>query len=50
VIRIVVPQIDPANYLQWIRLAAACWFACFAILAWRYIPYLVQPRVDGKEH
>ncbi|WP_291995578.1 NnrS family protein [Candidatus Accumulibacter sp. ACC003] len=50
VIRIVVPQLDPAGYLRWIELAAACWFACFAILAWRYIPYLVQPRVDGKEH
>jgi uncharacterized protein involved in response to NO len=42
VIRIVVPQIDPAGYLRWISLAAACWFACFAILGWRYIPYLLQ--------
>jgi uncharacterized protein involved in response to NO len=50
VLRIVVPQIDPAGYLRWISLAAACWFACFAILGWRYIPYLLQARVDGKEH
>lgn len=50
VIRIIVPQIAPANYLRWIYLAAACWFTCFGFLAWRYIPYLVQPRVDGKEH
>jgi uncharacterized protein involved in response to NO len=50
VIRIVVPQIDPANYLRWIDLAAACWFSCFAILGWRYIPYLLQARVDGREH
>ncbi|MBK7956047.1 MAG: NnrS family protein [Candidatus Accumulibacter sp.] len=50
VIRIVLPQIDPAGYLRWISLAAACWFACFSILGWRYIPYLLQPRVDGKEH
>jgi uncharacterized protein involved in response to NO len=50
VIRIVIPQIDPAGYLRWIDLAAACWFACFAILGWRYIPYLLQPRIDGKEH
>ena len=50
VFRIVLPQIDPAGYLRWISLAAACWFACFAILGWRYIPYLLQARVDGKEH
>jgi len=50
VIRIVVPQIDPANFLRWIDLAAACWFSCFAILGWRYIPYLLQARVDGREH
>ncbi|RDE49645.1 MAG: NnrS family protein [Candidatus Accumulibacter meliphilus] len=50
VIRIVIPQIDPANYLRWIDLAAVCWFSCFAILGWRYIPYLLQARVDGREH
>jgi uncharacterized protein involved in response to NO len=27
VIRIVIPQIDPAGYLRWIDLAAACWFS-----------------------
>ena len=50
VIRIVVPQIDPAGYLHWISLAAASWFVSFSILAWRYIPYLLQARVDGREH
>lgn len=50
VIRIILPQVAPGGYLHWIELAAACWFACFSILAWRYIPYLLQPRVDGKEH
>ncbi|MDP1634614.1 MAG: NnrS family protein, partial [Gallionellaceae bacterium] len=50
VARIVAPQIYPAAYAEWIYLSAACWFACFTILAWRYIPFLAQPRVDGKEH
>jgi uncharacterized protein involved in response to NO len=50
VIRIVVPQLDPAGYLHWIGLAAACWCVAFTLLAWRYIPYLMQPRVDGKVH
>ena len=50
VLRIVAPQIHPAAYTQWIALAAACWFVGFSILAARYIPFLVQPRVDGKMH
>ncbi|MDD5383879.1 MAG: NnrS family protein [Gallionella sp.] len=50
VFRIIAPQIYPAGYTHWIYLAASCWFACFALLAWRYIPFLMQPRIDGKEH
>jgi uncharacterized protein involved in response to NO len=49
-LRIVAPQLHPAAYMHWIQLAATCWFACFALLAWRYIPFLMQPRIDGKEH
>ncbi|WP_300452230.1 NnrS family protein [Accumulibacter sp.] len=50
VCRIIAPQLAPALYLYWVGLAAACWFACFSILGWRYIPYLLRPRVDGREH
>ncbi len=50
VLRVVAPQLYPAAYGAWIYLSAACWFACFSILAWRYLPFLAQPRVDGKEH
>lgn len=49
-VRIVGPQMHPSGYATWIYLSAACWFTCFTVLAWRYIPLLVQPRVDGKEH
>ncbi len=49
-LRIVAPQLLPAAYLLWLQLAAACWVACFAILGWRYIPFLLRARVDGKEH
>lgn len=49
-LRILAPQISPANYLLWIQLSAAGWLACFGTLAWRYIPILMQPRIDGKEH
>lgn len=49
-LRVVLPQFLPALYLLWIQLSALCWLACFGILAWRYIPFLLQPRIDGKEH
>lgn len=50
VCRIILPQIWPALYMRWIDLAATGWLAAFALLAWRYLPYLWQPRVDGREH
>jgi uncharacterized protein involved in response to NO len=50
VLRIIAPQLYSAGYAYWIDLAASCWFICFTLLAWRYIPFLAQPRVDGKEH
>ncbi|HSM98812.1 MAG TPA: NnrS family protein [Gallionella sp.] len=50
VLRIIAPRLHPAGYALWIYLAASCWMTCFALLAWRYIPFLFQPRVDGKEH
>jgi uncharacterized protein involved in response to NO len=50
VFRVVAPQLYPAGYAHWIALAAACWFACFAIIGWRYIPFVLQARIDGKEH
>ena len=50
VARIVLPQLSPAGYLHWLDLAATCWLVAFAILGWRYIPYLWRERVDGKEH
>jgi uncharacterized protein involved in response to NO len=50
IVRIIIPQIYPADYLHWIYLAATCWFAGFSILACRYIPHLLQARIDGKVH
>ena len=50
VVRVLLPQILPGAYLGWIHLAATCWLATFGILAVRYIPMLMQPRIDGREH
>jgi uncharacterized protein involved in response to NO len=49
-LRVLAPQLYPAAYALWLGLAAAGWLAGFTILAWRLIPFLVQARVDGKEH
>ena len=50
IVRTVAPQIHPVWYLHWLHLAATCWLIGFAILAWRYVPFLTQARIDGKEH
>ena len=49
-LRLVGPQIVPGAYLRWLDLAATCWFVAFGLLAWRFIPQLLRPRVDGREH
>ena len=48
--RVGLPQVFPAAYLGWIYLSAGLWSAAFGILAWRYIPILMRPRLDGREH
>ena len=49
-LRLIGPQLAPGIYLRWLDLAATCWLAAFALLAWRYIPQLMRARVDGREH
>ncbi|MGA9395391.1 MAG: NnrS family protein [Azonexus sp.] len=49
-LRLVGPQFAPEAYMRWLDLAATCWFVAFGLLAWRYIPQLLRPRVDGREH
>ena len=49
-LRLVGPQFAPGAYLRWLDLAATCWFVAFGLLAWRFIPQLFRPRVDGREH
>jgi uncharacterized protein involved in response to NO len=49
VARVIAPQIHPGGYFIWLHFAAACWFAGFTILLWRYLPFLLAPRADGRE-
>lgn len=50
VARVVAPQIHPGGYFMWLHLAATCWLIGFAILLWRYLPFLLAPRADGRAH
>ena len=49
VLRLLGPQLLPSAYLGWLTLSAACWSVGFALLTWRCLPFLLRPRVDGKE-
>jgi len=49
-LRLAAPQLLPDAYLHWIHASALLWSLGFALLAWRYLPYLARPRVDGREH
>lgn len=50
IFRVALPQLAPDQYLAWLFAAAGCWLLAFGLLGWRYIPYLLQPRVDGRTH
>lgn len=48
--RLVATQLWPAQYVTWIALSALGWSACFALVGARLLPFLFQPRIDGREH
>lgn len=48
--RLILTQALPQLYPRWIEASALLWALAFALLAWHYIPYLWQPRVDGRQH
>lgn len=49
-VRIVFPQIWPSTYQACILFSSICWAISFSLLAWRLTPFLLGPRIDGKEH
>ncbi|MGV8933342.1 MAG: NnrS family protein [Gallionellaceae bacterium] len=48
-VRLVLPQAWPEYYVQFVMISALGWVVCFTLLGWRLIPFLLQPRLDGKE-
>lgn len=49
-LRVGVPVVLPSGYLAGLWGAAILWLAAFGWLAVRYLPFLVSPRADGREH
>lgn len=49
-LRVLAPLIVPEAYLSELYLTALCWLIAFAIIGYRYIPFLLKPRIDGRVH
>ncbi|HEU0186434.1 MAG TPA: NnrS family protein [Gallionellaceae bacterium] len=47
--RLLCPQFWPGQYDLFVLIAAVAWAICFTLLGWRLIPFLLKPRLDGKE-
>ncbi len=48
--RLIMPLAFSENYILWIGISGALWSSCFLILAFRLMPFLFKPRLDGKDH
>jgi uncharacterized protein involved in response to NO len=48
VVRVVLPMLFPAAYVDLILVAQLLWIAAFLPFAFIYVPMLVKPRVDGS--
>jgi uncharacterized protein involved in response to NO len=48
VTRVVLPLLDPANYVVWVGLSQGLWVIAFTLFLYIHLPMLWQPRIDGK--
>lgn len=49
VVRSVGPIIAPEQLRILLEISACCWSVAFLAYLWRYVPFLWNPRVDGKK-
>jgi uncharacterized protein involved in response to NO len=49
VVRVLLPLLAPQQLMVWLTVAAAAWAAAFGIYLFVFAPWLVSPRVDGKD-
>lgn len=50
IFRILLPVFAPHLYTESLYISALCWLVSFSIIGYRYIPMLLKPRIDGKNH
>jgi uncharacterized protein involved in response to NO len=48
VFRVILPVIDPDNYLLWIGITQVLWIIAFAMFSIIYSPMLFTKRIDGR--
>lgn len=48
-VRVVTVTLIPAAHIGGVHAAATLWTVAFALYLWRYTPFLLRARVDGKE-
>jgi uncharacterized protein involved in response to NO len=49
VARVLLPLLAPEHTTAWLTLAAGAWSMAFAFYLWRYLPWLLSSRLDGKD-
>ena len=49
VARVFLPLLAPAQTSAWLVAAAAAWALAFALYLWRFAPWLLSRRLDGKD-
>ena len=48
-VRVVTVALIPAAQFGGVHAAATLWSLAFVLYLWRYAPFLIRARVDGKE-
>jgi uncharacterized protein involved in response to NO len=48
-LRVLLPMLVPSMYVAALLAAALAWSGAFAIYLWRFTPWLMQTRLDGKD-
>lgn len=47
-VRVFGPAVWPERYALWVDVSAGLWVLAFSLFAYRYVPLLLRPRVDGR--
>ncbi len=48
-VRVLLPIVAPQQFVLWLVVAASAWALAFALYLWVFAPWLVSPRLDGKD-